>query len=194
MAVNFHPRRVLGEGRLGARGFTLVEMMVVVMMVGILATIGIVSFRKEVAASKASEAASVIQAIRAAEEGYRAENQVYLNVAPPGSLSSSDDWYPSKNFGAVKRNWDYPSGPNYALWSRLGARVTQPVQFGYQVNAGRAGDTLPTLKLSNPPNLGKATDLWYVIQARADADGDGVFCNVAATSMSQEIYFENKGE
>jgi type IV pilus assembly protein PilA len=189
MAVNFHARRVLGERRLGARGFTLVEMMVVVMMVGILATIGIVSFRKEVAASKASEAASVIQAIRAAEEAYRAENQVYLNVS-----SSASDWYPSKSFGAVKRNWDYPSGPNYALWSRLGARVTQPVQFGYLVNAGRAGDTLPTLNLSNPPNLGKGTDLWYVIQARADADGDGVFCNVAATSVSQETYFENKGE
>jgi type II secretory pathway pseudopilin PulG len=165
--------------------------MVVVALVGILSAIGIASFRRQAAASKASEAASVIQAIRAAEEAYRGENQLYLDVS-----SSNDDWYPSKDFGPTVRSWELKPGghPDLTKWQTLGARVTQPVLFGYLVNAGRAGATPPTLQLSDSPTLGTPTDAWYVIQARADYDGDGVFCNAAATSWTSEVYIENEGE
>ncbi|HET9959369.1 MAG TPA: type II secretion system protein, partial [Polyangiaceae bacterium] len=71
-----------------ARGFTLTELMVVVTLVGVLATIGVASFRKQVMASKSSEALSVVQALRGAEEAYRSENQLYLNVSTNGV------WYP----------------------------------------------------------------------------------------------------
>jgi type II secretory pathway pseudopilin PulG len=158
--------------------------MVVVALVGILSAIGIASFRRQAAASKASEAASVIQAIRAAEEAYRGENQLYLDVSS------------SKDFGPTVRSWELKPGghPDLTKWQTLGARVTQPVLFGYLVNAGRAGATPPTLQLSDSPTLGTPTDAWYVIQARADYDGDGVFCNAAATSWTSEVYIENEGE
>jgi prepilin-type N-terminal cleavage/methylation domain-containing protein len=174
-----------------ARGFTLTELMVVVTMVGILAAIGIASFRRQVSSSKTTEAASVIQAIRAAEETYRAENQVYLDVS-----SSNDAWYPSKNFGPTVRSWEQKSGAHVDLvrWQTLGAQVTQPVQFGYLVNTGWPGATPPSLQLTNGPTLGEPSDSWYLIQARADYDGDGKFCNAAAASWTPEVFFENEGE
>ncbi len=193
MAADFHNRRA----RLRLRGavcggFTLTELMIVVALVGVLAAIGIASFRSRVFASKSSEAAAVIQAIRGAEEAYRSENQVYLDVST--SLTS---WYPDDKFGQSPRSWSVPTTQkdhDADKWRLLGARVTQPVLFRYAVKAGRAGDKFPKLSLEKPPDLGTATDLWYVIQARADADGDNVFCNVAATSVSSEVYFENVGE
>lgn len=165
--------------------------MVVVAMVGILSAIGIASFRHRVSASKTTEAAAVIQAVRAAQETYRAENQVYLNVS-----SSNDSWYPSKDFGPTVRTWEQKAGAHADLtgWQTLGAQVTQPVQFGYLVNAGWPGEPPPALQVTNAPTLGNPTDPWYLIQARADYDGDGTFCNAVAASWTPEVYFENEGE
>lgn len=175
-----------------ARGFTLTELMIVVALMGVLAALGIASFRQRVSSSKSSEAAAVVQAIRSAEEAYRSENQLYLNVS-----SSPTDWYPSGDLGEVKRAWGSTKTAPHKdedKWRLLGARVSQPVQFGYVVNAGRAGDKFPKLSISNPPDMGTPTDLWYVIQARADTDGDTVYCNVVGTSMTPDLYFENTGE
>lgn len=179
------------QSRASTRGFTLVELMVVVAMVGVLSAIGIVSFRRQAAASKSIEAASVIQAIRAAEEAYRAENQLYLDVS-----TSNDDWYPSGEFGPVARSWGLKAGDHVDLtkWETLGPRVMQPVQFGYLVNAGSAGQTPPALQLSASPVLAAPRDVWYLIQARADYDGDGKFCNAAAASWTPELFIENEGE
>ncbi|HET9931449.1 MAG TPA: type II secretion system protein [Polyangiaceae bacterium] len=187
----FLPQRILGtrRSRKAQRGFTLTELMIVVTLVGILASVGIASFRKRVAASKTTEAASVVQAIRGAEEAFRSENQVYLNVSSVGA------WYPSKGQGSTITTWEQKTHTDLAAWQRLGARVTQPVQFGYLVNAGRAGDALPALNIDDKSvNLGKPTDAWYLIQARSDSDKDGVYCNVLANSFTPELYVEHEGE
>jgi len=163
--------------------------MVVVALVGILASVGIASFRKQIRASKTTEAAAVVQAIRGAEESFRAENQVYLNVSTP------DYWYPRSGVGPIVATWEQTSHKDLVAWQRLGARVIQPVQFGYQVNAGAAGGTLPKLNIDDTSvNLGTPKDAWFVIQAHADFDNDGVFCNVATTSFTQELYVEHDGE
>src|SRR5690606_8311590 len=75
--------------RNASRAFTLVELMVVVAIVGVLATIGITLFRKHVDSSRSIEAINMIQSIRAAHERWRAETQRYLRVST--SLTS---YYP----------------------------------------------------------------------------------------------------
>src|SRR3954466_2215619 len=83
---------ISGTTRRAAAGFTLVELLAVVVITGILAVAGVTIFRRQMLASQGSEAVSVMQAIRSAEEAYLAENHVYLNVSV---VSGGTSWYPN---------------------------------------------------------------------------------------------------
>ncbi|HEY8945509.1 MAG TPA: type II secretion system protein, partial [Polyangiaceae bacterium] len=162
-------------------------LMVVVGLVGILASIGIASFRAQLAASKSSEAASVIQAIRGAQESFRAENQQYLDVS-----GTRNRWYPVNSFGSDRYDFRQETHEDYERWQRLGVNVTQPVQFRFLVTAGSPAASLPLIHsgtlVQRPP------DPWFVIQARADVNGDSVFCDAVAVSYSSELFLRNEGE
>lgn len=183
-------RRAPRVRRTGGAGFTLVELLVVVTIVGVLAAVGVVLLRKYIFSSKTVEAVSVIQAIRTAEERYRAEHQTYFEASP------TKLWYPNKTPGKTASYWKQPSHDHYALWQRLNVAYEQPVQFGYMVNAGLPGQnhTVPETADKNTGWPDPAQEPWYVIQAKADADGDGTFAYFVASSYNAEIYSENEGE
>lgn len=63
------------------RGFSLVELMIVVAIIAILAAIAIPSFMRFAMRSKTAEATGNLSAIRTAQESYKAENDVYLVCA-----------------------------------------------------------------------------------------------------------------
>ena len=66
--------------KLGAsfgKGFTLIELMIVIAIIGILAAIAIPNFVKFQCRSKQTEARSSLKAIYTAEEAYRAEYDTY---------------------------------------------------------------------------------------------------------------------
>jgi type IV pilus assembly protein PilA len=65
-----------------ANGFTLIELMIVVAIIGILASIAIPNFLMFQLRSKTSEAKTNLAAIRTAEEGHFAEFGMYVSAAP----------------------------------------------------------------------------------------------------------------
>jgi prepilin-type N-terminal cleavage/methylation domain-containing protein len=173
------------------RGFTLIELMAVVVITGILAVAGVSLFRQQLVASKGTEAVTVIQAIRAAEEAYAAENHIYKNVSV---ASGGIAWYPS---GAAKTRsaWVQEAHVDYLNWRALAPSVNRSVLFGYLVHAGEAGSTVPELQLKPSPAFPVPMTLgWYTIEARGDTDGDGAFAMYAASSMNAELLIENEGE
>ncbi|HLV20572.1 MAG TPA: prepilin-type N-terminal cleavage/methylation domain-containing protein [Polyangiaceae bacterium] len=173
------------------RGFTLAELMVIVVIVGVLAAIGISLLRNHVFASRSSEALAMIQSIRAAEERWRAENQTYLDV----SRGQIDALYPMASPGKTRYHWVQSGGNDFDRWQLLNPTVSGPVQFGYAVVAGPPGaDNLPNLGLADNPTWATPTEPWYVIKAVGDADEDGVQAVFAASSFSSEVYRENEGE
>jgi type IV pilus assembly protein PilA len=171
--------------------------MAVVTITAILALVGVSLFRHQLLASKGTEAASVIQAIRSAEEAYSAENHVYLNVSTGGGAVNVFDtkWYPVLTPNTGRSSWIQPGHVDYPRWQALAPSVNRSVMFGYLVYAGGAGSNVPALALAQNPGFPRPMILdWYVIQARGDADGNGVFAQYAASSKTSELVIENEGE
>jgi type IV pilus assembly protein PilA len=110
-------------------GFTLIELMIVVAIIGILAAIAIPNFLKFQLRSKTGEAKTNLAALRTAEEGYFAEYGVYVEAADyPGAATVSgakQEWAPAANNGFDTVGWG-PEGEVY---------------FSYAVALGGASDT-----------------------------------------------------
>jgi len=187
----------------GARGFTLTELLAAVAIMGVLATLGIMAIKRLAFASDVVEAQATLRAIGVAEERYRSLNQVYLDVSSsPGT--ATQDWYPVNLVEPNKKvrfvnttHTDFnPTLPRRG-WRHLNVPTDRPVEFVYKVNAGlpttpMSSVALATSAITLDPNA--PSEPWYIAQARADADGDGVYCVAIATSYSPVIRVVNDGE
>jgi type IV pilus assembly protein PilA len=110
------------------KGFTLVELMIVVAIIGILAAIAIPNFRSYQLKSKTSEAKANLGAIKTSQEAYRAENDVYL-------LCTTE---PATVPGSSKLNWTAGGG-----FQTIGFEPSGDVYYSYGTNAGTIG-VVPT--------------------------------------------------
>jgi prepilin-type N-terminal cleavage/methylation domain-containing protein len=186
--------RALRRAQLGraSAGFTLTELMVVVIIAGVLATVGFASLRKQVTAAWSAEGLSMVQSIRAAQERWRAEHMIYLNVSTP------DQWYPYDPRDTPGQAHAFFFDPstiahvNQNAWLMLRPTVAGPVRFGYLVNAGNSGEAM-TAPSSPGPSVTwpTPTDNWFVIQAIGDTNGDGACSYYGASSLDGEVFIQN---
>jgi prepilin-type N-terminal cleavage/methylation domain-containing protein len=181
--------RIFSRRRFEQHGFTLIELLTVVAIVGVLATLGLVAYRKFINSSKSTEAVYMVGSIRAAQESYRAETLTYCN-ASVGFVN----YYPGAPLGNKKQSWDATSHADYANWRQLGARADSGVYYGYLTSAGVAGATIPALHVANKPTWPTPNEPWYIIEAKGDVDGNGVYSWAAGSSFTGEIYLEGEGE
>jgi type IV pilus assembly protein PilA len=161
----------MNQRRPRRQGYTLLELMIVVAILGILAAVAIPSYMSYLQRSRTAEAVTFLAEIRQRQEAYRAEFGQYCSVsAAPGSTIDSGAWNPSTlPTGGDKIGWT--GGGN---WSQLGANPDGPVRFQYRTTAGPPGTT------PGVPGF-TGTDFWFVAQAQADLDGDG-------TRVLMEVY------
>ncbi len=175
--------------------FTLIEMMIVVVIVGVLATLAVVGYRKIIQSSHVSEATNTVQSIRVAQEAYHAETQQYANV----SLDIVTSWYPSATptrtlvsmWGGPCATCTQPTG-----WSTLPLHIDGPVMFGYATKAGAATDPIPNaLPAGMTATLTQPTTDWFVVAATCDIDGNGTpNTSVLTTSWSNQVITSNEGQ
>jgi type IV pilus assembly protein PilA len=193
-----HPSR--GGARLRKRGFTLIEMMIVVAVVGILSALAVYGVRKYLLSAKTSEALEMIREIKSAQESYKSDTFSYLDVSGNKSaLSDLTGFYPTATPGKKKWAWGGGDGTVPDRWRSLNVVTNAPVQFAYGCSAGGPDDGRPDSAITAYsytylPNIpgweaGKKGQPWYVVKAVGDLDGDGVDAVVyLSASFTGEVF------
>jgi prepilin-type N-terminal cleavage/methylation domain-containing protein len=112
------------------RGFTIIELMIVVGIVGILAAVAIPSFRNYQWKAKRSEAYVNLAALANNQKAFHALHDTFLGVAPaePGTALSNVP-------GSIARD----SAPMDAAFVEIGWAAEGRVYFDYDTNSGTLG-------------------------------------------------------
>ena len=149
------------------KGFTLVELMIVVAIIGILAAIAIPNFLQFRLKAKTSEAKSNLGAIRSTEVAYFAEWDTYV-----GGQTTA---VPTANRAGVadKQSWS-PNGTQ-SRFSILGFAPEGMVYFSYSTNDGGANNLWP-LQAEG-----------FDVHAIGDLDADGQTSDFWVSDISTEI-------
>lgn len=116
--------------RKSKKGFTLIELMIVVAIIGILAAIAIPNFLRFQLKSKSSEGKVNIAAIRTAEESYLAEFGSYVAAGATPTVAS---------IGTAKTAF---TGGGSAAFNTLGWSPEGQVFFAYEVAASGSAYTI----------------------------------------------------
>jgi prepilin-type N-terminal cleavage/methylation domain-containing protein len=178
MRVSVRPRRGFRES-----GFTLIELMMVVAIIGILAALAVPRYISYVYKSKTTEAIGFLAEIKARQESYRADFGQYCDVSG-GDLTNL---YPTGNPTNRPRAW-VDSSAQGLLWSQLGAVPPgRQVLFSYATAAGFPG-TPPAWVAA----LGyTGNDFWFVSRAVGDLNNDGKRVTFESYSHGQGLYIDN---
>jgi type IV pilus assembly protein PilA len=172
----------------GQKGFTLIELMIVVAIIGILAAIAIPNFLTYQLKSRQSEAKTNLQAIKTSEVAFQAERGCYVGIAAYGVVA------PAAGTKSVPSTWS--AGPaasapgtawctaiNTGTFTDIGFRATGNVNYLYGVDSTvlAAGATYtsttscalyPLAAMTGGAGVAGANN--FVAVAKSNLDGDGL--------------------
>jgi type IV pilus assembly protein PilA len=172
----------------GQKGFTLIELMIVVAIIGILAAIAIPNFLQYQMKSRQSEAKTNLGAIQTSEVAFQAEKGCYLGIAGYGSPLALPAkpvptvWGVGPNAGAptpaVATGWCTAAGAGgtTGTFVDIGFKATGNVLYWYAVDATLIPiyTTAVACAAAAPAGAGVLASTNFIAAARTNLDGDAV--------------------
>jgi len=161
--------------------------MVVVVIMGVLATLASYGVRKYLLEAKRSEAVGMLTQIRSAEEAYRDERFVYLG------RNDFTMWTPTNTPGGSKNGW--LSGPDdqmRQMFAQLGVMPDGAVEYSYAVVAGTVGSAIPAIPMTLPAAVPAPTGPFYIAMGMADLNNDGRYTYAIAFSDTNTVGLDDK--
>ncbi len=172
----------------GSKGFTLIELMIVVAILAILAAIATVSFRKYAQRAKVTEAFNMLGMIRMRQESYRSEFSQFCDVSSSSQNGTTGDGMGNTwPMSAPSRNpVDWGTGlPANSGWRQLGVQPTSAVYFRYDTEAGNPGVAPAFFPLA------VGGDTWWAAHAFGNLDGVGAVSTFETFSGNGGVWIRN---
>jgi prepilin-type N-terminal cleavage/methylation domain-containing protein len=157
-------------------GFTLIEMMIVVAIIGVLAVVAGTAYRRYMDSARTTEAYGMLGEIRQREEAYKAEFSQYTGWATDELTTSA---WPQVDLSTncvgssrepCYKTWQTAQTP--PQWTALGINPgKQAVQCGYLALSGSAGQGAPATIGQDLFNNAAPQTMWWYAVAVCDNDG-----------------------
>jgi type IV pilus assembly protein PilA len=177
-------RRVIMKALRSSKGFTLIELMIVVAIIGILAAIAIPNFLQYQMKSRQAEAKTNLGAIKTSEVAFQAERGCYLGVTAEGPTVAASTktvslvWPGTPAIGAI--NFCVTGGTFLGTFKDIGFVATGNTFYRYAVEGVATGATLPVVACTAGMQAGTmlagaastATDVGFTAAAASNLDGD----------------------
>ncbi len=160
----FHPMK-------NQRGFTLIELMIVVAIIGILAAIAFPNFLSYQARSRQSEAKVNLGGIFVSQSAYFGEQSVYGNFSQIGfALASASNRYTYRSGGAAPEGGPSTNTVNVDMISPGGGRVPTPENKAKPAINSPVTSTTPGFIATATANIDAdaSIDQWHVDERKSN--------------------------
>jgi len=183
----------------GQKGFTLIELMIVVAIIGILAAIAIPNFLTYQMKSRQSEAKTNLQAIKTSEVSFQAERGCYIGLTPFGVV------VPAPAVKTIPFTWGAgpAASPPATVWctvtttgvlTDIGFVATGNVNYLYAVNATQLAPPLTyttavscPVAIASPAGLGPLIQNNFVAAAQSNLDGDNAGVTTGVSTWNSTV-------
>ncbi|MBU1240088.1 prepilin-type N-terminal cleavage/methylation domain-containing protein [Myxococcota bacterium] len=169
-------------------GFSIIELLIVVIVVGILAAIAIPQFSRQQQKAKTSEVPGMFAAIKQSQHAYKAEYGRFLSTG-----TSESDVYPALlgSGEPKKKKWEPGTSTN---WYQLGVQPPDYyVYCGYVTLSGSAGDVPSGVNGVKSFRNQTPQKPWFYIMAHCDLDGNSAVNTMFVTSSERTDVIEMNG-